>query len=67
MERFAEAAIPGRYFVEFMPFLKHVPSWLPGAGFKRVAEETKEMQKKIVRLPFQETVDMLVCVSSWND
>ena len=29
-----EAFTPGRYLVEFMPFLRHVPAWVPGAGFQ---------------------------------
>ncbi|TCD67439.1 Protein pns1, partial [Steccherinum ochraceum] len=32
-------SIPGAYWVEFFPFLKHIPSWVPGARFKKVAEE----------------------------
>ncbi|RPD62682.1 CyP450 monooxygenase [Lentinus tigrinus ALCF2SS1-7] len=30
----AEAFTPGRYLVEFMPFLRHIPAWVPGAGFQ---------------------------------
>ncbi|KAI0693295.1 CyP450 monooxygenase [Cerioporus squamosus] len=29
-----EAFTPGRYLVEFMPFLRHIPAWVPGAGFQ---------------------------------
>ena len=29
----AEAGIPGRFWVDFFLLLKHVPSWMPGAGF----------------------------------
>ena len=31
----AEAFTPGRYLVEFFPFLRFVPAWVPGAGFQR--------------------------------
>ncbi|KAF8971478.1 cytochrome P450 [Flammula alnicola] len=27
----------GNFLVEFLPILKHVPAWVPGAGFKRKA------------------------------
>ncbi|TFK78807.1 CyP450 monooxygenase [Polyporus arcularius HHB13444] len=30
----AEVFVPGRYLVEFMPFLRHIPAWVPGAGFQ---------------------------------
>nr|GAT50887.1 cytochrome P450 [Mycena chlorophos] len=34
------AGVPGRYLVDSLPFLKHVPSWLPGSfgRFKRDAK-----------------------------
>ncbi|THH30749.1 hypothetical protein EUX98_g3443 [Antrodiella citrinella] len=31
------ATIPGAFWVESMPFLKYIPSWMPGAGFKKFA------------------------------
>ncbi|EMD35350.1 hypothetical protein CERSUDRAFT_157058 [Gelatoporia subvermispora B] len=30
-----EAFLPGNLLVEFLPFLQYMPSWFPGAGFKR--------------------------------
>ncbi|EAU83306.2 cytochrome P450 [Coprinopsis cinerea okayama7 len=39
VDRFQEAALPGRFLVDVMPFLKYVPAWLPGAGFQRFVEE----------------------------
>ncbi|KAI0693294.1 cytochrome P450 [Cerioporus squamosus] len=30
-----EAFVPGRYYVEFLPFLRHIPGWVPGAGFQK--------------------------------
>ncbi|RDX50378.1 cytochrome P450 [Lentinus brumalis] len=29
-----EAFMPGTYYVEFLPFLRYVPAWVPGAGFQ---------------------------------
>lgn len=37
LDAFLEAIIPGRFLVETIPLLRYVPSWLPGAGFKRFA------------------------------
>ncbi|TCD66265.1 hypothetical protein EIP91_001594 [Steccherinum ochraceum] len=34
-------AVPGAYWVEYFPFMKHIPSWMPGAKFKKVAEEIR--------------------------
>ncbi|KAF9261871.1 cytochrome P450 [Marasmius fiardii PR-910] len=33
-----EAGIPGTFLVDYIPLLKHVPAWFPGASFKAKAE-----------------------------
>ncbi|KAI0740350.1 cytochrome P450 98A3 [Earliella scabrosa] len=46
IERLAEVGesitVPGRFLVEAIPWLRFVPSWLPGAGFKRYAAAAKQ-------------------------
>lgn len=37
LESITEALVPGTFWVDFLPFLKHVPAWMPGADFKRKA------------------------------
>ncbi|CAE6431275.1 unnamed protein product [Rhizoctonia solani] len=32
---FCDAAVPGSFLVNSLPWLQHVPSWFPGAGWKR--------------------------------
>ncbi|THH30750.1 hypothetical protein EUX98_g3442 [Antrodiella citrinella] len=32
-----QASVPGAFWVELLPFLKYIPSWVPGAGFKKFA------------------------------
>ncbi|KAJ7617259.1 cytochrome P450 [Roridomyces roridus] len=34
--------VPGRFLVDFLPFLKYVPEWMPGADFQRVLREARE-------------------------
>ncbi len=45
VERVAEIAeailIPGRFLVEAFPALRYLPSWFPGAGFKKYASDAK--------------------------
>jgi len=41
MEAFSEGFNPGTFWVDFLPILKHVPAWMPGAGFQRKAAEWK--------------------------
>ncbi|EMD33335.1 hypothetical protein CERSUDRAFT_67997 [Gelatoporia subvermispora B] len=38
----AETMNPGSFWVDIMPFLKYVPNWIPGAGFKRKAREWRK-------------------------
>ncbi|KAK6980734.1 cytochrome p450 [Favolaschia claudopus] len=51
----AVAAVPGRYLVDVFPILKYVPSWFPGAGFRRSAEIWKQLALATVETPFAET------------
>ncbi|KZT69368.1 cytochrome P450 [Daedalea quercina L-15889] len=36
-----EVASPGAAIVDFLPFLRHIPAWMPGAGFKRESAKVK--------------------------
>ncbi|KAJ7142240.1 cytochrome P450 [Mycena epipterygia] len=49
-----QAVIPGRFLVDSIPLLKHVPDWFPGAGFKRQAKEWSEVGRVLVDNPFDE-------------
>ncbi|KAL7282714.1 hypothetical protein ACG7TL_004188 [Trametes sanguinea] len=42
MDIFIEFMVPGRYLVESLHVLRYVPSWFPGAGFKRKAAEWRK-------------------------
>lgn len=55
----AAAASPGRFFVNIIPWLKHVPGWMPGAGFKRLG---KQIMKELVQLreePYQAALRLI--------
>lgn len=54
------AATPGTFLVDFFPFLKHVPEWLPGAGFRRKAREWRELTLAHADTPFNETKQSVV-------
>jgi len=59
----AEAGIPGRFWVDFFPLLKHVPSWMPGAGFKRKAAYWAKINEEMCEKPYLYVKDQLV---SWT-
>ncbi|KAI5118845.1 hypothetical protein M0805_006164 [Coniferiporia weirii] len=50
----AEAATPGVFLVEVIPWLKYVPAWFPGAGFQRVAEKGRKLSYDMQYKPYYE-------------
>ncbi|CAL1709849.1 unnamed protein product [Somion occarium] len=49
---FCEAAQPGRFYVDFLPFLRFIPAWFPGADFKRKAAVWNEQGEHVLNHPF---------------
>ncbi|KAI0261388.1 cytochrome P450 [Gloeopeniophorella convolvens] len=51
---FYVATLPGAWLVDSFPFLKRLPSWMPGAGFKQVAERYRHtnMEQTLQPLAF---------------
>jgi len=60
LDGFAAAAIPGSFMVDFLPFLKYIPSWFPGAGFKRKAKFWRDVNKDVTDIPFERVEEELV-------
>ncbi|KAG7096665.1 hypothetical protein E1B28_004080 [Marasmius oreades] len=50
-EQFSMATSPGQFLVDVVPVLRHVPDWLPGAGFKRTAKEWASTLLEMVEQP----------------
>ncbi|KAL4073223.1 cytochrome P450 [Scleroderma yunnanense] len=44
---------PGAYYVDVFPFLRYIPSWLPGAGFKRKSKQNAAVLRNLVEVPYQ--------------
>ncbi|KAJ7243024.1 cytochrome P450 [Mycena rebaudengoi] len=49
----------GSYLVDSLPFLKHMPDFLPGAGFKRQAKDWYKTVSAMPVLPYQFVKDSL--------
>jgi hypothetical protein len=54
VSRFSDAVIPGRFLVSSIPALKHIPSWFPGAGFKKLFRELAHISSTALYPPFEE-------------
>ncbi|KAK1230783.1 hypothetical protein PQX77_006117 [Marasmius sp. AFHP31] len=48
------ALTPGKFWVDSFPMLKYVPSWLPGAGFKKYGEASHQLATAMVTKPFED-------------
>ncbi|KAJ7731633.1 cytochrome P450 [Mycena metata] len=51
----SDAAMPGKFLVDSFPILRYVPSWFPGAGFKRQANEWRKIAHAVRDVPFAES------------
>ena len=60
MSAFAGAALPGRYLVNNFPFLRYVPSWFPGAGWKRFCKYIATVNQKVLYDSFEDVKRNLV-------
>lgn len=52
-EDFALSVRPGAYLVDNFPFLKYVPNWVPGTGWKAVAKQRKHTLARLRDEPFE--------------
>jgi hypothetical protein len=52
MQTFSKAGVFGTYLVDYIPVLKYLPSWMPGASFKRQAREWSCLSREMLDGPF---------------
>ncbi|CAG9982739.1 unnamed protein product [Clonostachys byssicola] len=50
---FCATVIPGKWLVDLFPFMKHLPSWFPGAGFQEIAKRWRKEVFAAADVPFQ--------------
>jgi hypothetical protein len=61
-EGVAEAGVPGAFLVDLLPVLKYVPSWFPGAGFKRKAARWRACIREMLERPYHRVKGELVSI-----
>ncbi|ETW86402.1 cytochrome P450 monooxygenase 63 [Heterobasidion irregulare TC 32-1] len=52
MTSFGKAGLFGTYLVDYIPLLKHVPSWFPGASFKKQSRQWRRASRAMIDRPF---------------
>ena len=61
----AQAGIPGAFWVDFLPILKYVPSWFPGAGFQKKAARWRKAINAMANNPFLHVQEQLVYIQTY--
>ncbi|KAI0770762.1 putative CyP450 monooxygenase [Irpex lacteus] len=59
MEVFTSSQIAGKYWVNFVPILKHVPAWVPGAEAVKFGAKWRSVVQSMVNKPFDEIKQQL--------
>ncbi|KAH8101934.1 cytochrome P450 [Cristinia sonorae] len=52
MQGFSRASEPGAFLVDYISWVKYVPAWIPGAGFKKAAKSMREDLERLYDVPF---------------
>ncbi|KAJ8690632.1 hypothetical protein PTI98_012043 [Pleurotus ostreatus] len=55
-----EVGTPAATLVDFIPLLKHLPSWMPGGGFKREARKCQALVQAMIDIPFESVRDSVI-------
>jgi hypothetical protein len=51
-----EIRTPGKFWLDFMPWLKHIPVWMPGATTVQFAAYWRPRVEKMINAPFDTIV-----------
>ena len=58
-----QSLVPGTFMVDFLPFLRYVPAWFPGAASQRLWIEWQAAAKQLKNVTYDEVEAALV--SRW--
>lgn len=53
--------MPGTFWVDYFPFLKHLPSWLPGFSLKKTTNHYRPIIEEMRNRPFDKIQREMVC------
>lgn len=60
MKAFTEATQPGRFLVNILPALRHVPGWVPGTGWQKWFKVVAQGHQDILDTGFEMAKEDLV-------
>ena len=47
-----EVVIPGKWWIDYFPWLKDIPAWVPGAAFQKRAAYFRKLVSAAIEEPF---------------
>lgn len=53
-------SVSGKFLVDMVPMLKHVPEWMPGASFQTFARESKLVGEGFAEVPLAQVKQAMV-------
>ncbi|TCD66168.1 hypothetical protein EIP91_001722 [Steccherinum ochraceum] len=59
MSQFIYLSRPGAYMVDFFPWMRFIPSWFPGAHFKREGKKFRSTMDDMIHVPFNYVKDKM--------
>ncbi|PYI36822.1 O-methylsterigmatocystin oxidoreductase [Aspergillus indologenus CBS 114.80] len=59
VEKFVRSITPGMWLVDFIPALKHIPSWFPGGGFHQAVKEFRVAADNLSAKPYAFVLDQM--------
>ncbi|KAB5588638.1 O-methylsterigmatocystin oxidoreductase [Ceratobasidium theobromae] len=59
-ENLIKSFLPTHFLVNAIPYLMHVPNWMPGTGWKQTAKEWRELKDSVVEDMYQWTRTQMV-------
>jgi cytochrome P450 len=52
VDKFTQSAVPGAYLVDMLPWLKHVPGFIPGTAFQQRARQWAHELEQVTEQPY---------------
>jgi hypothetical protein len=66
VSRLSFALLPGAALVNAIPIMQYLPSWFPGAGFQKIAADSREVTRQMKEVPFKWAENNIVCRSCFK-
>ncbi|CAE6505303.1 unnamed protein product [Rhizoctonia solani] len=55
LDHLCDAGVPGNFMVNIIPWLRYIPDWVPGTGWKKTVREWRKERNEMVDAPFNYT------------